>query len=68
MSINVEFKQLGIVIIYTSEKSGIIHLNCQKMAKEVSKHWNDRVTCIFGVYESSVLFAWELIKIFRDVE
>jgi hypothetical protein len=67
MSINAEFKRLSIVIIYTSEKSGIIHLNCQKMAKEVSKHWNDRLTWIFGVYEISVLFPWELIKIFWDV-
>jgi hypothetical protein len=49
MSINAEFKLLGIVIIYTSEKSGIIHLNCQRMAEEVPKHWNDRLTGIFGV-------------------
>jgi hypothetical protein len=49
MSISAEYKRLGIVIIYTSEKSGIIHLNCQKMAKEVPKQWNDRLIGIFGV-------------------
>jgi hypoxanthine-guanine phosphoribosyltransferase len=68
MSINAKFKRLGIVIIYTSEKPGIIHLNCQKMAKKVSKYVNDRLTWIFGVYETSVLFMWELIEIFWGVE
>jgi hypothetical protein len=36
VSINAELKLRGMLIIYKSDKSGIMYLNCQIMAKDMS--------------------------------